>query len=160
MSVTVTVPIETFKQVRANWPEFYNAFLRAVGNRLRKALPVLIQNMLGRYSKGRLANSVKAWLSTQGVRISIGEGVTDERGHAYARYVFYGAPAHVMDQIAKGRTWPMVWDHTAEGGSKGVAMRVHHPGQEARRDILRAIRVLIAQVVEEELTVFTLMGGA
>ena len=156
LSVEIVVPMQLLKQVRAKFPDLLDDYSRAIGNRLRRLLPSLIHDMLGPFQTGRLARSVRAYVSVEGIHITIGEGVTDERGHPYVKYVFEGAPRHVMDQIAKGRTWPMVWSH-AKGS--GVAMRVNHPGQKARKDILRAIKQLALQVAEEEAVIFGLLGA-
>ncbi len=157
MSVEIVVPLEEFRQVRDRFPDLLDDYARAVGNRLRKELPRLIHEMLTMFQTGRLARSVRAYVGLHGVRVTIGEGVADARGTNYTRFVFEGVEPHEMDQLKKGRTWPMVWSH-AKGS--GVAMRVMHPGQQARTDIIQAIKQRIKEIAVEEATVFALMGAS
>lgn len=147
-AINVTVPYNMMERVQAAFPAKIDDYSRAIGRSLRTLLPGLLSSSLGRYQTGRLAQSAKAYVSFNEIRVEVGAGLPQ------AEYVFKGVEPHMMDNTEKG--YPMRWAHV---GGAGVSMKHMHPGQKARSDIIEEIRALILQVAIQEFVIFELLGA-
>ena len=137
-SIQITLKPEQFAEFNAMHSSDIATAKKNIKRRLQDQGQALVTSKLGRWQTGRLANSLRTYVTGSSVSMLIGEGLD------YADAVFFGAPKHWIYPRAGGVL------HWNRFGTDFYFKAVEHPGQKARDDILDALGDRALRIAEEE----------